>query len=206
MDTRIKFRTADKPILTIDSKEYPLTLVTPSEMLEHRMSKIPGAAYKNGDKLYYAKLDINTISHIPSGCLGSHLCGRNCVNVGTCPRTSSLTVNFQSRTMNKRHPYDILCSWRIEKPEMSIVEEGLEFFNMKTDVFHVMQCSAYEARQPAPVLSKKEAKEAAARTAGHKMYLFSTFTGIDINSPKGMIAELRRMGLPSKYDKHNRNY
>ncbi len=123
---------------------YFLHQVTVQELMELRLTKIPGIVYKKENRLFYSAIsgELNLAGKADD--LGKHACGQECTRVcKDCPRTKALTVAYQQR-FGKSFHIAVKDSWRIEK--YNFIHEGLETFNMfaQNDAFIVLQCENYQ--------------------------------------------------------------
>lgn len=141
--------------------EYPMCEVSEEELMQHRLSKIPGVVYKRGDHLFYTRvpntINLNTDFERSAG---RHACGEHCSMVCQgCPRTSDFTVNSQRR-YGKAFPKAIQDSWRIEK--YPFVLEGIESFNMgsTSEACLVFKCENYKTRSKMNTYGIRPSKDA----------------------------------------------
>lgn len=167
---------------------YPLRQVSVQELLELRLSKVPGVVYKKDNNFFYAAIpgELNFAGKADS--LGKHACGEQCTMVCKgCPRTSDLTVAYQQR-IGRRFSTAVKNSWRIEKYDF--VREGLETFNMsaQNDAFIVLQCENYQVR---PVKVRLSHETIGAMKAGLASYAWDDFSG----DRRDMINRLKEKGL-----------
>ena len=142
--------------------QYPMYKVSEKELMNHRLSKIPGVVYKKGSTLFYTTipntLNLNTDFERSNG---KHACGEHCTMVCRgCPRTRDFTVNSQIR-FGKTFARAVNDSWRIEK--YPFVLEGIESFNMGTtsEACLIMSCENYKTRykgNPSAVRPTKDLK------------------------------------------------
>ena len=176
---------------TIDT--YPLHQVTIPELIEHRLSKIPGIVYKNDNRFFYAAIP-GTLSL--NGKFERHACGGNCTMVCKgCPRTRDLTVAYQLGS-GKTFTAAVKNSWRIEKYDF--IQEGIEAFNMNStnDAFIVIQCENYCTRFD-PEKTFKNAK--VPLTVGLAQFVWDDFNGTTLKEVRARIRknELKNFGQSS---------
>jgi len=176
---------------TTDS--YPLLEITIPELVEHRLSKVPGIVYKKDNKFFYASIP-GTLSL--NGKFGRHACGKQCTMVCKgCPRTTALTVAYQER-YGKSFREAVKDSWRIEK--FDFVVEGLEAFNMNAsnDAFIVLQCENYGVRFTDENAPKKTTAQLA---VGLAQFVWEDFNGTTLKEVRNRIHknEIKNFGQSS---------
>lgn len=167
---------------------YPLRQVSVQELLELRLSKVPGVVYKKDNSFFYAAIPGELSFAGKAYSLGRHACGEQCTMVCKgCSRTSDLTVAYQQR-IGRRFSDAVKNSWRVEKYDF--IREGLETFNMSTpnDAFIVFQCENYQVR---PVKKQLSHEAVGALKAGLASYAWDDFAGNRSN----MINRLKEKGL-----------
>lgn len=176
-----------------ENTSYPLRQVSIKELIELRLSKVPGIVYKKDNCFFYAEVPGTlTLNNGKSDGIGNHLCGNQCAMVCKgCPRTSDLTVAYQQR-FGKTYPMAVKSSWRIEKYDF--IREGLESFNMNSsnDAFIVLQCENYKIL-PKKKISKKSTADL---KVGLASYVWGDFDG----TRRDMEKRLRANGIQTRYD------
>ena len=156
-----------------ESSFYPMRQVSVKELIELRLSEVPGIVYKKDNCFFYAEVPGTLTLNGKADCIGKHMCGTQCTMICKgCPRTSDLTVAYQQR-FGKTFPMAVKSSWRIEKYDF--IREGLESFNMNStnDAFIVLQCESY---MQAPK-QKTTKKSTADLKAGLASFIWEDFHG-----------------------------
>lgn len=155
---------------------YVMYEVNPQDLMDIRLSNVPGAVYKKGEHFFYAPISGNmNFAGKTDNSFGNHLCGEQCTQVCKgCPRTRDLTVAYQQRIGKKTFRTATDKSWRIEKYDF--IYEGLETFNMsnQNDAFIVFQCGNYSS---AKNTRKPSHKDIGKLKAGLASFVWEDFSG-----------------------------
>ena len=124
---------------------FPLTEVTPKELLKYRNSNTPSFVLKKDSKLYYATIPRN-LNLCSASIFEVHQCGNECCHVSALPDEQGGCAKIRDR-----YP-------RIENYDF--IKRGYQTFNTSHDAFVVAICFHYEKCTPRPKLSTEELNQA----------------------------------------------
>lgn len=124
-------------------KTFPLRLVSQDELLNLRVSKIPGFVLKLDNRLYFAEIEYSTVISCIENLPCKHLCAicTNCLP-NKCIKIQDGPVSFNLKYISSDYRNAVAKASRIDK--YSFIHDGFETFNTVNDSFLIFDCGKYE--------------------------------------------------------------